>query len=62
MSPRPRSPSGTDLPLKKPFLLHHWIDGRIAHPDDPDYFCSGCNLQTLYVLRYLQEELGVPLP
>jgi len=38
-------------------LLHHWIDGRIAHPDDPDYFCSGCNLQTLYILWYLQEEL-----
>ena len=43
-------------------LLHHWIDGRIAHPDDPDYFCSGCNLQTLYILWYLQSELGGPLP
>jgi len=40
-------------------ILHHWIDGRIAGPDDPDYFCSGCNLQTLYILRYLQEEVGV---
>jgi len=43
-------------------LLHHWIDGRIAHPDDPDYFCSGCNLQTLYILWYLQSALGVSLP
>ena len=43
-------------------LLHHWIDGRIACLEDPDYFCSGCNLQTLYILRYLQEELDVPLP
>jgi len=43
-------------------LLHHWVDGRIAHPDDPDYFCSGCNLQTLYILWYLQEEVGIPVP
>lgn len=44
-------------------ILHHWIDGRVARPDDPDYFCSGCNLQTLYVLWYMKEEVGVsPLP
>jgi len=43
-------------------LLHHWIDGRVALPDDPDYFCSGCNLQTLYILWYLKEEVGVPVP
>ena len=43
-------------------LLHHWIDGRIALPSDPDYFCSGCNLQTLYILRYLQDELGISVP
>jgi len=43
-------------------ILHHWIDGRVACPQDPDYFCSGCNLQTLYILRYLQEELGEALP
>ncbi len=43
-------------------LLHHWIDGRIAGPEDPDYFCSGCNLQTLYILRYLKDEVGVTLP
>ncbi|MFC1889503.1 hypothetical protein ACFL4G_07080 [Thermodesulfobacteriota bacterium] len=42
-------------------ILHHWIDGRAALPDDPDYFCSGCNLQTLYILWYLQEELVIPL-
>lgn len=42
-------------------ILHHWIDGRVANRDDPDYFCSGCNLQTLYVLWYLRNELGVAL-
>lgn len=35
-------------------LLHHFIDGRIALPTDPEFFCAGCNLQTLYVLRLLQ--------
>jgi uncharacterized protein YyaL (SSP411 family) len=35
-------------------LLHHYIDGRIALPTDPEYFCTGCNLQFLYVVRYLQ--------
>jgi hypothetical protein len=30
-------------------ILHHWIDGRPALPEDPEYFCSGCNLQFLYV-------------
>lgn len=39
-------------------LLHHWIDGRLATEDDPEYFCSGCNVQTLYILRYLKEEVG----
>lgn len=35
-------------------LLHHWIDGRIALPDDLEYFCAGCNLQLLYVGWYLR--------
>ena len=30
-------------------LLHHWMDGRIAQPTDPEFFCSGCNLQFLYL-------------
>jgi uncharacterized protein YyaL (SSP411 family) len=30
-------------------LLHHWMDGTIAQPADPEYFCSGCNLQYLYM-------------
>ncbi len=34
-------------------LVHHWIDGHIALPTDYEYFCSGCNLQYLYVLWYL---------
>ena len=38
-------------------LLHHRIDGRIAAPTDPTFFCSGCNLQTLYALWYRQSRL-----
>jgi hypothetical protein len=33
-------------------LLHHVVDGRLARPGDPTLFCSGCNLQTLYVIGY----------
>jgi hypothetical protein len=35
-------------------VLHHWMDGRVAAPADPEYFCSGCNLQLLYDLWYRQ--------
>lgn len=35
-------------------VLHHFIDGRIAAPSDPEYFCTGCNFQLLYVVFYLQ--------
>ena len=35
-------------------LLHHWMDGQIAQPEDREYFCSGCNLQLLYVLWYMR--------
>ena len=42
-------------------LVHHWVDGRPAGHDDPDFFCSGCNLQTLFILWYLENELGVVL-
>ncbi len=31
-------------------VLHHWIDGRVASPDDSAFVCSGCNLQLLYVM------------
>ncbi len=34
-------------------LLHHFIDGRIALPSDPEYFCTGCNLQFLYAVYLL---------
>jgi hypothetical protein len=46
---------------EKQKILHHWIDGRPALPTDPDYFCSGCNLQVLYLLWYLKHDLNVPL-
>jgi hypothetical protein len=38
-------------------VLHHWIDGHIAHPDDLEYYCQGCNLQLLYVIFRLEELL-----
>ena len=36
-------------------LLHHEVDGRLALPTDPTFFCSGCNLQTLYVVGYRRQ-------
>lgn len=36
-------------------VYHHWMDGRLAVPEDPEYFCIGCNLQLLYVVRYRPE-------
>lgn len=35
-------------------ILHHWMDGGIAQPGDPEYWCSGCNLQFLYVLDQVE--------
>lgn len=39
-------------------LLHHVVDGRLANPTDPTLFCSGCNLQSLYVLGYRRALAG----
>ena len=41
-------------------LLHHVVDGRLALPTDPVLFCSGCNLQTLYVVGYRRAQAGEP--
>lgn len=41
-------------------LLHHVVDGRLANPTDPTLFCSGCNLQSLYVLGYRRALAGEP--
>lgn len=38
-------------------VLHHWMDGRLALPTDPEFFCSGCNLQLLYIMWYRQNML-----
>jgi hypothetical protein len=38
-------------------ILHHWMDGRLAEPHNPEFFCSGCNLQLLYSMWYRQEAL-----
>jgi hypothetical protein len=39
-------------------VLHHWMDGKLAVPSDPEYYCSGCNLQLLYILHRLDELLA----
>jgi len=39
-------------------LLHHVVDGRLANASDPTLFCSGCNLQALYVLGYRRSLAG----
>lgn len=39
-------------------VLHHWMDGAIAQPMDPEYYCQGCNLQLLYVIFRLEELLA----
>ena len=41
-------------------LLHHVVDGRLANPTDPTLFCSGCNLQSLYVIGYRRALAGEP--
>jgi hypothetical protein len=41
-------------------LLHHFVDGRLAEPGDGTLFCSGCNLQTLYVLGYRRSLANQP--
>jgi uncharacterized protein YyaL (SSP411 family) len=38
-------------------ILHHWMDGRIAIEEDREYFCSGCNLQFLYVTWFLADAI-----
>jgi hypothetical protein len=41
-------------------LLHHVVDGRLANATDPTLFCSGCNLQALYVIGYRRALAGEP--
>lgn len=38
-------------------VTHHWMDGAIAQPDHFEYFCSGCNLQFLYVMWWLRNRV-----
>lgn len=35
-------------------LVHHWMNDRPADATDLYDFCSGCNLQTLYILRIME--------
>ena len=37
-------------------LKHHWVNGRVANDQDLYDFCSGCNLQTLFILRTIELE------
>jgi len=36
-------------------VLHHWMDGRLAIPSDPEFYCSGCQLQFLYLVWRLED-------
>jgi hypothetical protein len=40
-------------------VYHHWMDGRLAVPEDPEYYCIGCNLQLLYVIWWIRHHLGI---
>jgi hypothetical protein len=31
-------------------ILHHWMNGMMAQPEDPYDYCLGCNVQSLYIL------------
>jgi hypothetical protein len=35
-------------------IVHHWMNGRPADETDPYDFCSGCNLQTLYIMYVIE--------
>jgi hypothetical protein len=39
-------------------VLHHWMDGRLAIPSDPEFYCSGCQLQFLYLVWRLEDLIG----
>jgi hypothetical protein len=39
-------------------VIHHWMDGRRAVPEDPEYYCIGCNLQLLYIIWWVDTFLG----
>ena len=41
-------------------LKHHWVNGRTADARDGYDFCSGCNLQTLYILRVVELASDAP--
>jgi uncharacterized protein YyaL (SSP411 family) len=36
-------------------VRHHWVDGEAARETDETYYCSGCNLQLLYVMWGLEQ-------
>ena len=38
-------------------VYHHWMDGALAEPTDPEYYCVGCNLQLLYIIWWVHTNL-----
>jgi uncharacterized protein YyaL (SSP411 family) len=41
-------------------ILHHWMNGAAASKADTAYYCSGCNLQTLYMMTLFTEAVEPP--
>ena len=36
------------------------MDDKIAIPEDVEFFCTGCNLQLLYLMWYRQAQIDAP--
>ena len=43
-------------------ILHHWMNGMMAQPEDPYDYCLGCNLQSLYILQLVGDATVTPPP
>ena len=44
---------GANLQKDDGRLLHHWMNGMAARSTDPEYYCTGCNLQTLFLITLI---------
>ena len=43
-------------------ILHHWMNGMMAQPEDPYDYCLGCNAQSLYILLLVGDAAYTPPP
>ena len=43
-------------------ILHHWMNGMMAQPEDPYDYCLGCNAQSLYILLLIGDATFTPPP